>query len=70
MIVEDGDRDGHALMGAMRQMLIDGGVDSIDYAVIANPNNLEVLDAIQLPAVALIAAHVGTTRLIDNLVIE
>ncbi|MEM7453812.1 MAG: pantoate--beta-alanine ligase [Planctomycetota bacterium] len=65
-----GDRDIHALMSEMRQSLIDGGVDSIDYAVIANPDTLVVEEQVNLPAVALIAAHVGNTRLIDNLIIS
>jgi pantoate--beta-alanine ligase len=50
-------------------MLIDGGVDSIDYAVVADPVTLETADFIDGKVVALIAAHVGETRLIDNLVI-
>lgn len=64
--IKDGLRDGFEVITEMRQQLIDGGVDSIDYAVIANPDTLETCDPIQLPAVALIAAHVGKTRLIDN----
>lgn len=53
----------------MRQMLIDGGVDSIDYAVVADPATLETADFIDGKVVALIAAYVGKTRLIDNLII-
>ena len=51
-------------------MLIDGGVDVIDYAIVANPVDLETSDPINLPVVALIAAHVGKTRLLDNRIIE
>ena len=64
--VKQGLRDGFEVITEMRQQLIDGGVDSIDYAVIANPVSLETCDPIELPAVALIAVHVGKTRLIDN----
>ena len=63
-------RDGFEVITEMRQQLIDGGVDSIDYAVIANPDTLVTCDPIELPAVALIAAHVGSTRLIDNRLIQ
>ena len=57
-------------MTEMRQMLIDAGVTSIDYAAIADPVTLNVQEQIKLPVVALLAAHVGKTRLIDNVVID
>lgn len=65
-----GQRDGFEVITEMRQMLIDAGVDSIDYAIIANPRTLATVDPIELPVVALIAAYVGETRLIDNRLIE
>ena len=68
--IKEGQRDGFEVITEMRQSLIDGGVTSIDYAVVADPNTLETLDPIQLPCVILIAAQVGTTRLIDNCVVE
>lgn len=68
--VKEGQRDGFEVITEMRQRLIDGGVDSIDYAVIAHPETLETSDPIQLPAVALIAVHVGNTRLLDNCLID
>lgn len=45
------------------------GVDSIDYAVLADANQLRPIDSLDQPSVALIAARVGETRLIDNRVI-
>ena len=69
-LVKSGLRDGFEAITEMRQMLIDGGVDSIDYAILADPNTLETVDSIKLPVVALIAATVGKTRLIDNRLIE
>ena len=69
-MVKSGLTDGFEVITEMRQMLIDGGVDVIDYAIIANPVNLETCDPISLPVAALIAAHVGKTRLIDNRIIE
>ena len=47
-----------------------GGVDSIDYAVIADAETLTPLARLDRPAVALVAAHVGKTRLIDNIAID
>ncbi len=68
--IRDGCRDSFELIVDMRQMLIDGGVDQVDYAVIANPDNLETPDHIDSSVVALLAAYVGKTRLIDNRLIE
>ena len=68
-LITSGQNDGFEIVTEMRQMLIDGGVDSIDYAVVADPATLETADFIDGKVVALIAAYVGKTRLIDNLVI-
>ncbi len=68
--IHGGEADGHALMAEMRQMLIDGGVTSVDYAAICEPRTLAIVDEIEKPVVALIAAHVGETRLIDNRFME
>ena len=68
--IESGLRDGFEAITEMRQLLIDAGVDRIDYAILADPNTLETVDSIKLPVVALIAVCVGKTRLIDNRLIE
>lgn len=68
--MRNGRLDGFELMGEMRQMLIDGGVTRVDYVMIADPETLEPMDEIQFPVVALIAAFVGKTRLIDNRLIK
>lgn len=68
-LIQSGLTDGFEAITEMRQMLIDGGVEKIDYAVVAEPSTLETSDPIILPVVALVAAYVGDTRLIDNRVI-
>lgn len=68
--LKSGQRDGFELITDIRQMLIDAGVQSVDYAIVANPNTLETMDQIEFPVVALIAAYVGKTRLIDNRLFE
>ena len=68
--IEDGQRDGFEVVTEMRQMLIDGGVSSIDYAAVVNPDTLESADPITLPVAMLIAVYVGKTRLIDNCVVS
>lgn len=68
--ISEGERDGYALMSAMKQVLIDNNVSSIDYAVVANPISLQPYDQVEFPVVALIAARIGSTRLIDNCLID
>lgn len=68
--IERGAEDGVELRNGMQQMLIDGGVDRIDYAVVCDPQTLALMDRVRRPAVALIAARVGATRLIDNWIVR
>jgi len=69
--VGDGVRDPNVVESEMRKILAGDAnvrrVDRIDYAVIADPQTLQPVDVIDRPVQALIAAHVGQTRLIDNL---
>lgn len=69
-LIREGEKDTHVIMNEMKQSLIDGGVDSIDYAMVANAGDLTIPDTIKLPVVCLVAAHVGATRLIDNCLVE
>jgi pantoate--beta-alanine ligase len=64
-----GEQDIAAVMQAMRDCLDARAGVQVEYAVIADPDNLTVLGAPQPQMVALVAALVGGTRLIDNLTI-
>lgn len=61
--------DVRQLEHTMHTMLKDAGVDRIDYARVVDRHTLEPLSQLDRPAVALIAAHVGSTRLIDNVLL-
>ena len=72
--VEQGERDVAVLQRDLHRHLSTpgeppGGVDSIDYAVIADAEMLSPLATLDRPAVALVAAFVGGTRLIDNVLL-
>jgi pantoate--beta-alanine ligase len=45
------------------------GFQKIDYSLVADRDTLAELERVDRPAVALIAAHLGATRLIDNLLL-
>ncbi|MEO8270668.1 MAG: pantoate--beta-alanine ligase [Aureliella sp.] len=59
----------HQLEQNMIRILRESGLERIDYACIVDRHTLERLPQLDRPAVALIAAHVGETRLIDNVLL-
>ncbi len=61
-----GEQDASRIIEQIRQTLNNAGIHDIDYVTVADPEHLTPMDAIDRPARALIAAHVGKTRLIDN----
>lgn len=67
---ESGVESVEVLQEEMRRILLGDegcrGVDKIDYATIVHSETLSPITKLQSPAVALIAAYVGNTRLIDN----
>jgi pantoate--beta-alanine ligase len=65
-LVEKGERRASALLDAATAQIV-GRVDRIDYLEIRAADDLAPLDTIDRPAVILVAAFVGGTRLIDNL---
>lgn len=63
-------REVRQLEKAMESELYRNGAERIDYARIVDATTLGDLEIVDRPAVAIIAAHVGQTRLIDNLLLE
>jgi pantoate--beta-alanine ligase len=62
-----GERDARALEAAMVQTVASrGGRVELDYAAVVDAATLKPLDCVGEPARALIAARLGSTRLIDN----
>lgn len=64
-----GQRDAKVIERAMRERLADDVV-AIDYAAVVDEATLSSIDRIDRPAIALIAAQVGGTRLIDNRLLD
>jgi pantoate--beta-alanine ligase len=61
-----GERSAAALSTLMHETLLAAGIERIDYATVVDAQTLEDIDRIEQTSIALIACHVGTTRLIDN----
>ena len=64
-MVEQGETDPATVISRMKAMLEDADL-KIDYAALADPDTLAPVETLKRPAVALVAAWVGATRLIDN----
>ncbi len=69
-LAESGELEVSKIEKEMESILLEAPVDSIDYAKIVDPDTLEPIDRLSEPAVAIIAARLGSTRLIDNKTIE
>lgn len=61
-----GERDATVLTGAMEEIIHQASLVRLDYLAIVNPESLREIRRIESEAVALVAARLGKTRLIDN----
>jgi pantoate--beta-alanine ligase len=64
-----GERNTATLVAAAKQMIADEPQVRLDYFEIVDPDTLDPIDQISRPALAAVAAYVGSTRLIDNVVL-
>jgi len=67
-MVRGGQRSAATIIRHMREQLRAAGLEPIDYAALVEPRELQPIQNVAGPTVALIAAHAGRTRLIDNFV--
>lgn len=66
-LLQSGEKNVSAVRAAMMAVLEESSGVRVDYASVSDPHTLAELTAPQPEMVALVAARVGTTRLIDNL---
>jgi pantoate--beta-alanine ligase len=64
-----GERSATRLEQIARTHLAGHGIDEVDYIAIADPHTLEPLTHVDVGAVVALAARVGRTRLIDNVIL-
>lgn len=64
-----GERSATKLEEIARAHLAEQGIDAVDYVAVADPNTLEPLSHADAGAIVALAARVGRTRLIDNVIL-
>jgi len=69
-LIEQGENSAVNLIAAGRQKFADKTSVRLDYFEIVNPDTLDPIQAIEDLALIAVAAYVGSTRLIDNLLIR
>ncbi|SNB74053.1 pantoate--beta-alanine ligase [Thermoflexus hugenholtzii] len=66
---EAGERDAEGLREAMREVIRAEPLARIDYVSVADPETLQELERVEGPALLSLAVYIGTTRLIDNIML-
>lgn len=69
-LVLDGERDARVVADAMRETVAAEPLAVLDYAEVVDSRTLEPLTVLDRPSRGLVAARVGSTRLIDNISLE
>lgn len=69
-LVAAGERNAADVLAAMHEVFNERPDVQIDYLALADPDTLADVVTLDRPTVALVAARVGSTRLIDNRVLE
>jgi pantoate--beta-alanine ligase len=69
-LIDSGERDVKKITESIRSVIQEGAPDSIDYVSIVKYEDLSYIDRIEGKSVVAVAAFWGTTRLIDNMIID
>jgi len=69
MAVQQGERDAARLIEIGRQIIAEERGARLDYFAIVNPDTLDPVENVSGGALVAVAAYLGATRLIDNLVL-
>ncbi len=67
-LLQKGEREAEAILAELNKILLSEPLIRIDYAQVCDVNTLEDVNRIEGDVVIAIAAYVGRTRLIDNLI--
>lgn len=69
-LIRKGNRDSKAIISRMRKIISDRGVARIDYIAIIDLENLEPIKKVDKNCLIALAAWIGGSRLIDNMIIK
>jgi pantoate--beta-alanine ligase len=69
-LFHQGERNAARLIATGGQVLQGEPAVRLDYLEVVDPNTLEPVQTIQESALVAVAAYVGTTRLIDNVLLQ
>ncbi|MBN2400897.1 MAG: pantoate--beta-alanine ligase [Spirochaetes bacterium] len=69
-MIESGEAGASVILQKMKQIIEEGKPDKVDYVSITSYDTLQPVDRIENKSVIAIAAFFGTTRLIDNMIID
>ena len=69
MLAAAGERAGSALLACGRKTMAELDVEP-EYLALVDPDTLEPVERLEKPALLAVAARIGETRLIDNLILE
>jgi len=69
-LVEAGERKADRIVSEMRRLIESEPLARIDYVEIVDSETLENVDVIEGEVLVALAVYIGTTRLIDNIVIS
>ncbi|MBS0208848.1 MAG: pantoate--beta-alanine ligase [Planctomycetes bacterium] len=69
-LVAGGERDAARLLASMQSVIASEPAVQLDYLVLVDPDTLSPVAQVTGPTLAAIAAKVGNTRLIDNIVLR
>ncbi|MGH7412043.1 MAG: 4-phosphopantoate--beta-alanine ligase, partial [Candidatus Methylomirabilis sp.] len=67
---KDGERRAKIILDEMWAMIDDEPLARVDYIAVCDPETLKPVDTIRGPTLVALAVRFGSTRLIDNMVIE
>jgi len=66
----DGERDAAKIASEAKKAFVWQPAARLDYFEVVDPESLEPVDAINKSSLVAVAAYIGNTRLIDNIILE
>jgi pantoate--beta-alanine ligase len=70
LMIAGGERRSCAVRNSLTSLMVDAGVTKVDYVAVVEPASLEPVPYIKSGVRVLVAAWVGSTRLIDNIAVD